>query len=334
MFHGIQFGEDGEPLFPPGVDADLWRLELPSILGVGYDRGPVDSDIEDAEAEYAEDASYVAHEAGETGASLVSGPLRDTTREDVMPHISLEITYRQARECQPHAWNVPDTGHTYVLDPTPSLGAGMPEHELFAMRMLRRGHLDMCDFKTLLELLEGVCAVKKRKCASNNIGSGARASFSVGAFVQGGLGGILKRTREFPWTVRLLVAVARGCCYNHRFNAVALHRNMFMTPHTDSHNARGYPNLVLPCSRWAGGGIWTAEATHLSTLADTSTMGRAHAIRFPYVLLDPHVLHGTQIWAGERIILLAYAVRDISLLSEVDTSFLADFGFTVNYGDA
>ena len=175
-----------------------------------------------------------------------------------------------------------------------SPGAGLPEHqaELFAMRMLHRGHL--CDFKTLLELLEAN-AVKKRKCASNDIGSGAKASFSVGAFVQGGLGGILRCTQDFPWTVRLLVAVVRGCCYNHRFNAVALHRNMFMTPHTDSNNARGYPNLILPCSRWVGGGIWMAEATHLSTLADTSIMGRVHAVRFPYVLLDPHVLHGTQI---------------------------------------
>ena len=187
------------------------------------------------------------------------------------------------------------------------------------MRMLRRGHLDMRDFRALLELLDGACAGLKRKCASGDVSSGAKASFSV---------------RAFPWTVRLLVAVVRGCCYNHRFNAVSLHRNTFMAPHTDSHNARGYPNLVLPCSRWVGGGIWMAEATHLSTLVDASILGKVHAVRFPYVLLDPHVLHGTQIWSGERIILIAYAVRDVSLLSPVDTCFLADFGFTINYGDA
>ena len=63
--------------------------------------------------------------------------------------------------------------------------------------------------------------------------------------------------------VRLLVATVRGCCYNHRFNAVALHRNTFLEPRTDSNNARGYPNLVLPCSRRRGGGIWTAERSIL-----------------------------------------------------------------------
>ena len=58
------------------------------------------------------------------------------------------------------------------------------------------------------------------------------------------------------------------------------------------------------------------------------------AVRFPYVLFDPLVPHGTQLWDGERIILVAYAVRDIGLLNDADTQFLAGFGFTVNYGDA
>ena len=192
-----------------------------------------------------------------------------------------------------------------------------------------------CDFRTLLELLAGECATKKRKCASNDIGTGARASFAVGAFVQGGLGGVRRCTRAFPWTVRLLVAVARGCCYNHRFNAVALRRNTFMAVHTDSHNARGYPNLVLPCSRWMGGGLWLAEAgmSHSGALADATTLGKVLAVRFPYVLFDPLVPRGTQLWDGERIILIAYAVRDIGLLNVEDTRFLAGFGFTVNYGD-
>ena len=259
MFHGMQFGEGGEPLVPPGVDAELWRLELPSILGVGYGQGPEDSDMEDAADKCAEEVSHVASETQETSASLDFEPLRDASREAVMPHITLEVTYRQASVCQPRAWNVPDTAHTYVLDPMPSPGADMPDHqaELFSMRMLHRGHLDMCDFRTLLELLEGACAVKKRKCAKNDVGSGAKASFSVGAVVQGGLGGILKCTRAFPWTVRLLVAVVRGCCYNHRFNAVSLHRNTFMAPHTDSHNARGTQILFcLVLAGWAVASGW------------------------------------------------------------------------------
>ena len=61
MFHGIQFGEDGEPLIPPGVDEELWRLEL---LGVGYGRGPGESDEEAVAEECAEEVSptdSVAH---------------------------------------------------------------------------------------------------------------------------------------------------------------------------------------------------------------------------------------------------------------------------------
>ena len=336
MFHGVKFGEDGEPLIPPRVDEELWRLELPSILGVGYGRGPGESDEEAVAEECAEEVSPTDSVAHGTCAHQDPMLLHPASQGAVMPHVTLEVTYQQASTCLPSAWNVPDAAHTYVLDPVPFPMEDMPAHqaELFSMRMLRRGHLDMCDFSTLLELLDGACAGLKRKCASGDVSSGAMASFSVGAFVQGGLGGVLKCTRAFPWAVRLLVAVVRGCCYNHRFNAVSLHRNTFMAPRTDSHNARGFPNLVLPCSRWVGGGIWMAEATHLSTLVDASILGRVHAVRFPYVLLDPHVLHGTQIWSGDRIILIAYAVRDVSLIGPVDTRFLADYGFTVNYGGA
>ena len=334
--YDIQFGEDGELLIPPGVDEELWRLEMPSILGVSFGQGPEESDVEDIAEAYEEEALPMDSVAHGSCAPVDSILLRAASQDAVMPHITLDVTYQQASTCLPNAWNVPDIVHTYVLDPVPFPMEDMPVHraELFSMRMLRRGHLDMCDFSTLLELLDGVGAGLKRKCAIGGGSSGAMASFSVGAYVQGGLGGILKCTRAFPWTVRLLVAVVRGCCFNHRFNAVSLHRNTLMAPHTDSHNARGFPNLVLPCSRWVGGGIWMAEASRLSTLVDASILGKVHAVRFPYVLLDPHVLRGTQIWSGDRIILIAYAVRDVRLLCPEDVHFLADYGFTVKYGDA
>ena len=88
-------------------------------------------------------------------------------------------------------------------------GYASPSGRAFLDANATESHLDMCDFSTLLELLDGACAGLKRKCASGDVSSGAKAPFSVGAFVQGGLGGVLKCTRAFPWTVRLLVA---GCC--------------------------------------------------------------------------------------------------------------------------
>ena len=350
-FHTIRFDELGNPVTPEGVDAAEWQMELPSILGLAW-TGCRDSDMEVVSV--ASDAVSLANSCGEdlaaehqvnasnkarVGAALQHTGLGDVASLDaVMPHIALDVTYQQACAGRPSAWNVPSAEHTYVLDPVPFSETTVPDHqaELFSMRMLRRGHLNMCDFQTLLGLLAGECASRKRKCVSSDFGTGARASFAAGAFVQGGIGGVLRCTRTLPWTVRLLVAVVRGCCYNHRFNAVALHRNTFMAMHTDSHNAKGFPNLVLPCSRWLGGGLWLAEAetAYQGSQADASTLGKVLAVRFPYVLFDPLVPHGTQLWDGERIILVAYAVRDIGLLSEADTQFLAGFGFTVSYGDA
>ena len=117
--------------------------------------------------------------ACELSVSPHNGPSSDTSLDSVMPHIALDVTYQQASAGRPCAWNVPNAEHTYVLDPMPFPEAAVPDHraELFSMRMLRRGHLNMCDFKTLLGLLDGECAIRKRKCASNEIGTGAKASF-------------------------------------------------------------------------------------------------------------------------------------------------------------
>ena len=346
-FHAIQFDQHGHPLVPEGVDAEEWRLDLPSILGMAH-AGCLDSDKEEASLEDWVDEFEVLEDGGIMGCSvrMCEEGAANTSTEPVtmsscaaspiavMPHIDLDVSYKHASTCQTDAWNVRDETHVYVLEAPPLPVTVAPVHpaELFSMRMLHRGHLRMGDFATLLELLDGACSIKKRKCIDSGVGSGHRASFAVGAYTLGGLGGLLKQTRVFPWTVRLLVAVVRGCCYNHRFNAVALHRNTFMAPHTDSQNERGCSNLVLPCSRWLGGGIWAAEDSHLSTVQDTSVQGRIHAVCFPYVLLDPHVLHGTQLWTGDRIILVAYAARDMGLLCDEDISLLADFGFTVRYG--
>ena len=230
-----------------------------------------------------------------------------------------------------------EMGHVYSLVPVPLPETEPPVHaaELFGFRLLHRGHLCMSDFGELLSLLAGACAGKRRRCADNNLGERERASFSIGAFTQGGVGGILRSTRIFPWTAKLLTAIVRGACFNHQFSAVAAHKNTFMEPHIDVNNSRHCPNLILPCSRWQGGGIWVAEDTGLTSLPSANIQGRVYAVRFPYVLLDPHFfMHSTQRWRGDRIILVAYAVRQLRLLKPDDTLLLESCGFSVRYADS
>ena len=230
--------------FGPCVDS---RDSDTEVASVESDAVSLENSCEEDLA--AERLASASHKACVRTAPEHTEPGGVTSLDAVMPHIALDVTYQQACTGRPRAWNVPSTEHIRPGSmPFPETAAPDHQAELFSMRMLRRGHLNMCDFQTLVGLLAGECASRKRKCASNDIGTGAKASFAAGAFVQGGIGGVLRCTRALPWTVRLLVAVVRGCCYNRRFNAVALHRNTFMAMHTDSHNAKRYPNLILPFS--------------------------------------------------------------------------------------
>ena len=156
-------------------------------------------------------------------------------------------------------------------------------------------------------------------------------SYAVGAFALGGLHGIMHATMDFPWVTRLLVAVVRGCCHNHVFSAVALHCNQRMSPHVDTHNADGRPNLLVPCTRWSGGGLWVSDNKRARTLSADSEAGRIIHITQPYIIMNPHVLHATMEWAGNRVLLVAYAVADPHKWLASDRQKLSDLGFSVQY---
>ena len=136
-------------------------------------------------------------------------------------------------------------------------------------------------------MLAGAIHTKRRRCADNAMGEGDRVSSSVGAFTQGGVGGLLRGTRQYPWTTQLLVSVVRGVCLNHQFSSVAIHKNSSMELHVDGNNAPQSMNLLIPCSRWRGGGVWTTDSSASKTIPVEDQVGAVHSVHWPYILLGP-----------------------------------------------
>ena len=333
MFHPICFDAAGNPVPPAGVDAELWNLELPSILGIAW-RGEYPGD----------EAEEVSVDCGASDISDVGSSVDSVAEpsshmhahgEHALHRASAEgIIYGHGHVPSIQRWSLPDDNHVYVLEVRPLPAVCPPTHpaELLAYRILHSGSIHVGQFMQLmLQLPEP--GSKKRKCAQESTDHERQFSFSVGAFKLGGLHGVLKATRSFPWVARLLVAVVRGSCFNHVFSAIGLHLNTRMTPHVDIHNSPSRPNLLLPCSRWRGGGLWVSNATHLRTLCDASSTGYVVDITPPYVLMDPHRLHATMEWnvADDRLLLVAYAVDRPSQLTAEDSEMLEDLGFSVRY---
>ena len=329
--HSICFDAAGNPVPPEGVDPELWNLELPSILGIAW-RGEYSGDEGDARSDacgssvmsYSVDGSGVEH----------SPDMRDIMEYDLHKASAEGVIYGQGHAPLMQRWSLPDKDHVYMLETRPLPATCPPVHpaELLAYRILHRGSIHVEQFMQLvLQLPES--GSKKRKCAQASADHIRQMSFSVGAYTLGGLHGVMKATRSFPWVARLLAAVVRGSCYNHVFSAVGLHLNTKMTPHVDIHNSPSCPSLLLPCARWRGGGLWVSNAAHLRALSEALSNGYVVDITLPYVLMDPHRLHATMEWdtAYDRLLLVAYAVDRPDQLTAEDSTLLEDLGFSVRY---
>ena len=321
---------------PPGVDAELWRLELPSILGIAWSGGrlldevSLDEPSDHEPSDHWEDVESVSNASSCCSAGSVLSEAEEFLRCHV---VGEHVVWGSG--CVPPCeyWSLPQEGHTYVLDVPPLLDTQLPSHpaELLAYRLLHRGSMHSIDFAQLVDVLPDSRKGKRRGCIMEDPQGRRQFTFAVGAFTLGGLHGIMHATLDFPWVTRLLVAVVRGCCYNHVFSAVAVHCNQRMSPHVDLHNAPGRPNLLLPCTRWSGGGLWVSDNKHARTLSADSETGRVLHITKPYTIMNPHVLHATVEWAGDRVLLVAYAVADPQKWLASDSQKLCELGFSVQY---
>ena len=144
----------------------------------------------------------------------------------------------------------------------------------------------------------------------------AQKLWASGAFVHGGVLGLKKSTTVFPMATRAFVKYIKQVKPDHEFNSVVVNINIQAKGHKDIHNAGS--NLVLPLSAFKGGEIEvdTPEGTHLLTLQDGPQT------------FDPKCLHSTRPWSnGNRVVLLAYSVRDSAKLKAEDSALLRDIGF-------
>ena len=253
------------------------------------------------------------------------------------PHITLEVPYSSPAAELLEQWNVP-LDYTCVLA-APVLSLEEPPYhslELFAFRMLHRGSLNlemMQDFlRAIIQDLPELTKARKRKCTEFAVEQhGKSLSLTWGSYVQGGIGGVTKNTRLFPWVSRLLTAWVRGQKPLHVFSSISLRLNTYMAPHLDKQNHAAIPNLMIACGRWQGGGLWVCEQALPKQSSNRDMIGRVYNVGVPCVLFRSHWLHSTMAWKGQRFVLVAYANKGITVLNDEDKELLTGLGFHCQY---
>ena len=83
--------------------------------------------------------------------------------------------------------------------------------------------------------------------------------FSTGAYARGPNTGLMRGMNDFPFTSLLLARIIRSCAPENRFSSITLLRNLFSSMHRDSYNSRWSPNILVPLSSFAQGGLWVED---------------------------------------------------------------------------
>ncbi|OLP79746.1 hypothetical protein AK812_SmicGene39938 [Symbiodinium microadriaticum] len=126
-------------------------------------------------------------------------------------------------------------------------------------------------------------------------------SFCSGAYSQGPLFGLRRKTTLFPWATLLICKYIRS--YTHvPFSSFVLQRNITMRAHKDLNNAPDSFNVLLPCSTFRGGGLWLQAPT-----GDCPSMD--DALR------------------GHRITVAVYAIKAVKMLDLDDSETLKRLQF-------
>ena len=163
-------------------------------------------------------------------------------------------------------------------------------------------------------------------------GGGAEvASFSCGAYSQGRLQGLRANSKRFPAASAVFASFVRHRLPDHPFTTVTLFRNLQTDCHVDSGNL-STPNAVFAISHFTGGGIWVGDGKgpHVRNVKGQAVQGTVMSLDQDPVVFDAYRFpHCTEPWQGERVVLVAYAVKNLSEMQTDQAMALLQQGFLV-----
>ena len=188
---------------------------------------------------------------------------------------------------------------------------------LLAEPLLSRNHL-----------LELFAVLPSRRMTKTRVGSATRA-FSAGAFLHGGICGLLRSTRELQSSVQVLARFVGQLCPSLFFSTVSILENTDLPPHLDAQCPASASHFPFALSRVAGGRLWilTSEGSAAAVVQGRERFGEFQDPWLSPILFDPRRRHKTEAWRGRRVVLCAYCVRDLHLLDPFDFQLLVDLGF-------
>ena len=208
----------------------------------------------------------------------------------------------------------------------PDLQEPTTQAEALAQAAVLNSYVPMSLFPRLCDLLPTDASGRSQHQQAGQEGR-EPFSFTVGAFVHGGVRGLRTNTKMFPWVAYMLASFVRSCTNEDEFSSISVLRNVFMPTHSDRSNCKATHNFAIPVSSFSGGGIWVEDGDGDVVGMDGVTLGRVHRLQMPGARFSPLLKHHSQHWTGDRIVVIAYHISGAERLLQAERATLSALRF-------
>ena len=208
---------------------------------------------------------------------------------------------------------------------TPEPDPHFSEAENFAVEMLKNGWATEANLLRLMELLP--VSFRPFQVGGDDSTVHQSGTFSTGAYVYSSSVGLMLHVTQFRAVTHLLASLVNSLNPDHYYSSISLILNAASEPHRDSHNHQRSVDMVVPLSRFSQGQLWIELGGGDVVIKGVS--GQLLEVERPYVTFNPKLLRCTMPWTGTRLILVAYHIRALHLLTLDDRLRLEAFGFKI-----
>ena len=153
-------------------------------------------------------------------------------------------------------------------------------------------------------------------------------SWASGAYVHGGIVGLRHNLVQYPLTSKIFAKLISSTFPELEFTSFVVLYNTLTPVHQDLNNQSGFPNALIPFSKFKDGGLWL-EGPGSDPCPDPSlpdARGTVVPLHEP-ILFDAHQRHATCPWVGDRCVLAAFVINDFRKLDAESINLLTQAAF-------
>ena len=198
------------------------------------------------------------------------------------------------------------------------------DYEVLAADLLQRKDFSAASVIRLVDLLPRESGLRKVQ------GQGG-SRVCMGAYFRAGVVSLYKNNTVLKHSCKYLCAFIHHVAPRHVLAALDILDEVQSGVHLDKFNLKRSSSLVVPITRFSGGGLWVEDPAGIQPMQDGAVerFGYVHDFARGPCLFDPHSRHAVMPWDGRRVVIAAYLPMGVDSADSSIRSHLSGLGFVL-----